>query len=141
MSGTWDLHASIHELVNSIQSEIDALVQQKADLDRNKRNLWRRLQADQRETNSSGGDRTHRGSKRQHSAAERANAHKSRSLNRELWRACRIAIMEVAENPTAKQIYSQIVRRGSFDFDGLKENPISAIARTLNVMSGSVGDS
>ena len=141
MSGTWDLHASIHEVVNSIQSEIDALVQQKADLARIRMNMWRRFLAFKTETNPSRGDRTRRGSKRQHSAAERASAHKSRSLNRELWRACRIAIMEVVENPTAKQIYSQIVRRGSFNFDGLKENPISAIARTLTVMSGCVGDS
>jgi hypothetical protein len=136
MSGTSNLHASIQELVNSIQAEIDALVQQKADLNRHKRNLWRRLQAFRGGTNPSRCDRTRR-SKRQRSTDGRAIARKSRSLYTELWRACRIAIVETGANPTAEQIYWQIVRRGSFNFDDLQESPISAIARTLHFMSGS----
>ena len=135
MGGTSDLHASIQGLVNSIQAEIDALVQQKADLNRHKRNLWRRLRALQSGTNPSGYDRTRR-SKRQRSTDGRAIARKSRYLYSELWRACRIAIMETGANPTAEQIYLQIVRRGSFNFDDLQENPISAISRTLDFTSG-----
>ena len=135
MSGTLDLHASIQQIVSSIQAEIDALVQQKADIIRAKRNLGRRLQAIQIGTHPSNCYRLPT-SKRQRNATGRANARKSRYAYAKLRRACRIAIMEIGENPTAEQIYLQIVRRGSFKFDNLQENPISAIARTLNVMFG-----
>jgi hypothetical protein len=138
MSSTWDLHPSIQEIVNSIQAEIDALVQQKADLKRQKRNLWRRLQAFQTEINPSkcGSTRT---SKRQRSTDGRRLARKSRHLCAELRRACRIAVLEAGENPTAEQVYLHIVRRGSFNFRNFAENPMSAIARILNVISRPTG--
>ena len=135
MKGTRDLQVSIQGIVNSIQAEIDALVRQKAHLRRHKRNLWRRLQACESGTNPSRCSLT-RGSKREGSATDRAIASESRHLYAELFRACRIAIMEIGENPTAEKIYMQIVRRSSFNFDDLQENPMSAITRTLSVMYG-----
>jgi hypothetical protein len=129
--GTPELQMFIQEIVNAIQAEIDALVQEKADLHRRRRNLWRRLQACEIGPNLSRCSNIHR-SKRERSAVGRAMASKSRHLYAGLHRACRIAIMETGENPSAEEIYIQIVRRGSFNFDDLQENSISAIARTLS---------
>jgi hypothetical protein len=52
---------------------------------------------------------------------------------RTLHRACRIALMETAEPVTAHEIYSRIVRRGSFAFDQ-SENAIAEIDRVLSLM-------
>jgi hypothetical protein len=51
-----------------------------------------------------------------------------------LRRACRIALMEVDEAASAEEIYSRIVRRGSFSFKNLAY-AVVAIVRTLNVMA------
>jgi len=53
---------------------------------------------------------------------------------RTLHRACRIALMETAEPSTTREIYSRIVRRGSFAFDR-SGNAIAEIDRVLSLMS------
>lgn len=53
---------------------------------------------------------------------------------RTLHRACRIALLETAEPSTTPEIYSRIVRRGSFAFDR-SENAIAEIDRVLSLMS------
>jgi hypothetical protein len=54
-----------------------------------------------------------------------------RSLNPDLRRACRIALMEASDTFSEYDIYSRIVRRGSFDFAG---GNAADVAKELDAM-------
>jgi hypothetical protein len=126
------LSASLQLVVNSIQAQMDELIQQKLDVVREIRNLRKRLRLLQEAGQASAtSKRSHRG--RRGRVSVTSKYHKVHRVSEQLWRACRIALMESSEPTDAKNIYLRIERRRSYVFS-CDEDPMRAIARTLNVM-------
>ena len=123
-----DLRTSLHAVVCSIQCEMDVLIQQKADLTRQIRNVRRQLR--KRAANpvqKKKKNRSHR--------ARTAKTARIRGMYEGLSRACRIALLEAGGQATTERIYTLIRHRGSFSFDALASDPKSDIARALHLMS------
>lgn len=125
----------LNDTVALLQAELDELLQQKARIKLRMRNLKRHLGIVE---TGSGSARTRRRKRwRSVTAAHRAETRKICQLHDELSRACRIAFMELGGTATAEELCAAIVRRGSFSFALLKENPSSATIRTLHSMARS----
>ncbi|HZQ20908.1 MAG TPA: hypothetical protein VFA90_19620 [Terriglobales bacterium] len=126
---------SINDTIALLQAELDELLQQKATIKLRMRNLRRHL--GMLKVDSGSAHTRSRKRRRSVTAAHRAENLKIRRLHSELSRACRIALMELGGTATAEELYAAIMRRGSFSFSLLKENPTAAIARALNAMARS----
>jgi hypothetical protein len=72
-------------------------------------------------------------------AANRPGDCSCSAVHPELVRACRIALMETREVASPEQIYSRIVRRASFSFEGI-EHPFVAIAEALGILAEEARD-
>jgi hypothetical protein len=132
------LHALVQRVLTLLRAELDELAGRKAELERRKRKLLRlrySLLAGALRSPAFGAGSLK--SPRQRKRVERAksNARKSRRQHKELTRACRIAFLDAGGSATPDQIYWLIVRRRSFSFIDLDEEPASAIARTLHLMA------
>ncbi len=124
---------SVRGVVSIMQAELDSLFEQTLELRHRIRKLRRTLRKFLVTKNSSRG-RQSRKLHHSRAAASRANGHKIRTLHELLERACRIALMEAGGEASIEQIQSLIVRRDSFSFDALDDEPLAAIARTLQMM-------
>jgi regulator of replication initiation timing len=125
--------SSVQCVVRQLQLELDELLDRKARIKLRMRNLRVRLRSLER--GASGALRKkHR---RSQSLTRRAQADKLRELQEELYRACRIAFLELGGTATPEALHLAIVRRGSFSFAALQEEPIAAIIRTLTEMAQS----
>jgi len=117
----------LNEIVELLQTELDELLQQKARIRQQMRNLRRRvsiLRANNKRT-----------ARRSRSRDLRAASLNERHLLSELARACRIAFLELDGTATPEELYSAIVRRASFSFSLLQGNAIVAIERALSSMA------
>ena len=132
-------HPSVSAIICSMQVEIDALTQQKAELERGLRKLYGRLRA----LRAAKGDapqekpapaQLRRSGRRLRKALRLPATDKAQKLYEELRRACRIALLEAEGPTTPDQIHRSIIRRGSFAFEVLDEEPITAILRVLNLI-------
>lgn len=107
-----------------MQQEIDELLQQKAAVENRIRNLRRQLK----------GKRVFQGDE----PVVRAPIHTSRDTMQfsydDLKRACRIALLEAGGAANAEQIYSLIVRRGSFVFPDSSEQALHSVVHALSTM-------
>ena len=135
-----NLPASLHQVVSVIYSQMDDLARQKADLRREMRNLRRQLHIlrnAQRPAKLAKGSR--QGSRRKR-MLHKVRSRRPREFSDALWRACKIALLEVEGDATATEIHARIMRRGSYVF-AIGEDPIAAIMNTLSVMyeSGEIG--
>lgn len=126
---------SLNDTVALLQEELDELLQQKAAIRSRMRNLRRHLSILQ--TDSASAQHPRRKRWRSVTTAHRAQTRKIRQLHDELARACRIAFMELGGAATDEELQAAIVRRGSFSFALVKENPSAAITRTLHSMAQS----
>jgi hypothetical protein len=128
------LYVSVSAVIGSMQAELDTLAQRKTELERRLRNLrktWHALRATQAEASS----QLRRSRRRLRRAWKVPGADKSQNLYEELRRACRIALLEAEGPATPDQIHASIIRRGSFAFEVLDEEPIAAILRMLKLIS------
>jgi hypothetical protein len=75
-------------------------------------------------------------SRRLRNVTRRAEAREMCRFHEGVWRACRIAFLEVGGTATPKELYSAIVRRGSFSFGVHDGDAITAIVRTLTSVAG-----
>lgn len=124
-------HDRVNDVVALLQAELDELLQEKEKIRLRMRNLRRRLA-------SSNPRKAARGQSRKlRNIARHAEGRKVRHLHDELSRACRIAFLELRAAATPEDLYHAIVRRGSFSFALIKENPIALIKRTLISMAES----
>jgi hypothetical protein len=129
------VQGSLSDIVELLQTELDQLLEKKARIRQNMRNLRRRLGILQ--ANSSKEQTTRPISRRSRNRSRRTESRKIRHLHEELARSCRIAFLELGGTATVDELYGAIVRRGSFLFSLLDENPISAVIRTLTSMAES----
>jgi hypothetical protein len=129
-----DLSGSLNCIVGLMQTELDDLLQQKARIKLQMRNLRHRLgilQAGSRKTN-----RTSRPmARRPPNASRRAQARKICHLHEELARACRIAFLELGGIATPDELYAAILRRGSFMFPAIQNKPTVSISQVLVSMA------
>jgi len=133
------LNSSVRGIIELMQGELDELVQQKAALARRARNLRRLLytiSTEGRDPAVSGASALKsRGYRRYRHALKSATSRTVQCSYHELRRACRIALMEAGGTAAPDQIHSLVVRRDSFLFAALNEEPVDAIVRVLNIMA------
>lgn len=127
-----DPHESLNNLARLMQNELDHLLEQKEGLRRRMQKL-RRVLHELRGSRDSSSSKVSKS--RRWRTADREAARKHRALYEQLWRACRIAFMEMGGVASSHQIYALIKRRGSFSFGALEEEPMVAITRVLNLMA------
>jgi len=135
-----NVSASLQQVVSVIYTQMDDLARQKADLSREMRNLRRQLQILRSEERVAARPKAGRQAHRRKSALHKVRSRRMRGFSDELSRACKIALLELEEDPTASEIYSRITRRGSYVF-AAGEDAIAAITNTLIAMfeSGEIG--
>jgi hypothetical protein len=131
------LYVSVSAVIGSMQAELDALAQQKIELERRLRNLRRTLHALRAMQAPPQLSRSSRCLRR---ALRLPGADKPQNPYEELRRACRIALLEAEGPVTPDQIHASIMRRGSFRFEILDEEPIGAILRMMKLIADSTGD-
>ena len=135
---TGQLQVSVQNIVTQMLVEMDELAKLRAELGRRRRRLLRLRYSLRQEGGRSvgfaaGGLKSPR--LQNYVNRTRAKAQKSRRLHNELRRACRVAFLEAGGVATPDQIYSLIVRRSSFSFADIGEEPAAAITRTLRIMA------
>ena len=123
-----ELQRSLASIVVSLQSELDELLLHKARIKLRMRTLRRRLGVLQ-----AGSDRN-AASRRWPKKAKSMQAREMSRSQEKLWRACRIAFLDLGGTATAEELYSAIARRGSFSFAATGNNGVTAIVRTLSAL-------
>ena len=130
-----NLRRSIACIVGLLQGELEALLEQKSTIKLRLRALRRRLSSLPGE--SPRGPKTRSKYRRSQKAAGRGQARELRQLHEQLRRACRIAFLELGGTATPDQLCSAIIRRGSFSFAAINEQPVTAIRHMLTSMAQS----
>jgi hypothetical protein len=130
-----ELMRSLNSIVVELQAELDETLQQKASIKLRMRNLRRHLGMLQARAYSKS---TSRGkSRRSQNAAAHAQARERCRLQENLWRACRIAFLELEGTATSEELYYAILRRGSFSFTTSGADAVTDIVRTLTSVASS----
>jgi hypothetical protein len=125
--------ASVSAVVEMVQGELDTLLQRREEIRERIQNLHQVIHGLKRIGGAPAASDT---AVDDHATGEwqslaRVNASHSHPALR---RACRIALLEGQEAASVTEIYSRIVRRGSFPFDSVRlAHPL--LARTLNIMT------
>jgi regulator of replication initiation timing len=129
-----DLSGSLNCFAGSLQTQLDELLQEKARIKLRMRNLRHRLGV--LRASSKKKERAARaGSHLRSIAIRRAQARPTCDLHEELARACRIAFLELGQSATAEQLLAAILRRGSFSFNAIENNPLVSINHLLISMA------
>ena len=129
-----DPHEALNHLAQLMQKELDDLLQQKASLRRRMQKLHRVLRQ-LRVGRDSSASNSKPSKSNKAAVVDREKARTRRALYEQLWRACRIAFLEMGGIASSHQVYELIKRRGSFSFDALDEEPLAAITRILHLMA------
>lgn len=130
---------SLSRIVAAMQSEVDELVQKKVTLVVQLRRLKKTLYALRKTQDGVGGrakPRRGQRSQRAFRCLEFARGVRcSQNPYGELTRACRIAFAEAGGIATPNEISLSILRRSSFAFDTLDQDPDEAVVCILNFMA------
>lgn len=128
----------IPDIVEVMQSEVDQLVQHKNALVVQIRRLKKTLivlREMQDEVTGRANTRRRQRSQRLRYLQMGRRLRLSRNPYGELTRACRIAFTEAGGIATPNEIRLSILRRRSFVFASLNQDPVEAVVRILNVMA------
>jgi hypothetical protein len=127
-----ELERSLNSIAGMLQAELDEALQQKVNIKLRMRSLRRHLGILEAKSNGKSASRAkfHRA----RSAVRRALAQEMSRAHEELWRACRIAFLELGGTATPEELYSAIARRKSFSFAAIGDEALIAVRRVLNSM-------
>jgi regulator of replication initiation timing len=130
-----ELTRSLNSIVVSLQAELDEALQQKASIKLRMRNLRRHLGMLQARAHNKSKPRGK--SPKPQNVDTHAQAREMCRLQEKLWRACRIAFLEFGGTATSEELYSAIMRRGSFPFTASGNDGVAEIVRTLTSLARS----